>query len=136
MKRLITFTLCFMILSSCSFIDDEKVQDKNVGVNNLLTVNTSSWTTQTKRKFKNIRKSKTSSWETSQTWQLANNSTQNNTITNSWQTIINSTTISDLEKINITSDSINTETISSGSTEWISEDEIWQLVDILIDTWN
>lgn len=137
MKKLFVLALLIITFSSCSFINDSEVQNTNTWNTIVQNSNSSNWTT---RKIKNIKRVRTNSWTTStgsnvtlnssNNIQSTNNATDNST---SDDKIWNS--IEELSKINISEANINTETwiTETGWIEDVSEEQVSQLVDILLE---
>lgn len=137
MKRLITLTFLIFTLSSCSFVNDSKVQDTSVNIASPLSSATNSWTT---RKIKNIRKPKTNSWTIDSTGAVIDTNPQTNIANNSTlptsknDAIPTWSSIAELSKISISEAIIASSwTTESGWIEDISDEQVGQLVDILLE---
>lgn len=142
MKRLIALTFIIFTLTSCSFVSDSEVQNNNVSTNNSLETITNTGTT---RRIKNIKKARTNSWEILQnTWTVNENILTNNVIqetsSSTWTETQNTeniwTTLSDLEKISIADESIVWTWTDISWIEDVSEEQVSELVDILLETWK
>lgn len=139
MKRLIALTFTLITLTSCSFISDSEVENNNKTTPSIST--TSTWTT---RKIKNIKKPRTNSWTAINTGSITNMNAQMPTEGNATsptsqdETTPTWSSIEELSKINISEASIDTDSWTT-ETWWIedvSEEQVSQLVDILLEAWK
>ncbi|MDD2565712.1 MAG: hypothetical protein PHZ26_01865 [Candidatus Gracilibacteria bacterium] len=152
MKKLTLQFLLFFLLSSCSYINDTSIKEKNIDVNNFLKNTESSTGTVIKNTKKNIQ-SHISTGLTSQeksesgiiippnltqtgSEQITTTATQNEN-TNNTNNIPSD--LSTLEKININDENIiNTNLTDTGaySIDNTTEEDIKELIDILINSGN
>lgn len=140
MKKLIILSFILLALTWCWFINDEEVQKTSINQNDQLVTTDNTWTT---RKIKNIKRIKVLSDITNNTgnitqvqtnWDIITNQTSNDsqkTETKIWNSI------EELAKIDINEVSlIDSWTIETWWIEDVSEEQISELVDILLEAWK